>query len=191
MQIFILILVALWAGFFLWPLAQRRMGGGQRRDSIGSFTKKVTVLGRAGGHGPKATRAPAPAFSPGLANPPPAGGRALGAPMGFKATGVAPTGLPMSPIAQKRRRDALAMLALAAVGSLVLAVVLSSLALWVAQIVTDLLLVGYLTLLVHLRRRADDHRAKVHFLPQPAVSSVAAPSPQQSSALVLRRSVSS
>ena len=184
----ILILVALWAAFFLWPLVQRRMGG-NRRDSVGSFTKKVTVLGRAGGHGPKAA-VPAPTFAPGLASARPAG-RALGAPVGFKATGGTASGLPMSPVAQKRRRDALAILALAAVGSLVLALVLSSLALWVAHIVADLVLVGYLALLVHLRRRADEHRAKVHFLPQPTVSSSEAPSPRQSSALVLRRSVSS
>ncbi len=186
----ILILVALWAAFFLWPLVQRRMTGGQRRDSIGSFTKKVTVLGRVGGHGPQAARPASSTFSPGLASPRPAG-RALGAPIGFKATGVGRTGLPMSPNAQKRRRDALAILALAAVGSLLLAVVLSSLALWVVQILTDFLLVGYVALLIHLRRRADDQRAKVHFLSQPAVPSVLAPSPRQSSALVLQRSLSS
>lgn len=164
--------------------------GGNRRDSIGSFTKKVTVLGRAGGHGAKVGGPAAPTFAPGLASLRPKA-RALGAPVGFKATGGTASGLPMSSVAQKRRRDALAILAFAAAGSLVLAVVLSSLALWVAQIVADLLLVGYLALLVHLRRRADEHRAKVHVLPQPTVSSGGAPSPRQSSALVLRRSVSS
>lgn len=97
----------------------------------------------------------------------------------------------MSPIAQKRRRDALAVLSLAAVGSLLIAIVASSLVVWLIQIGMDLLLVGYLALLVHLRRRADGHRANLRFLPQPAVPSVAAPSPRQSSALVLRRSVSS
>ena len=164
----LLILAVLWAAFFLWPLVQRRLAGG-RRNSIGDFTKKVTVISRVGGHRtPRAPRGLVPLPTPGPANATP--------------QTTAPAGLPMSAEAQRRRRDALAILAVAALGTLLLAVVAANPVVWLVHIVADLLLIGYVGLLVSLRRRADERKAKVHFLPQPSL-----PSP----ALVLRRTASS
>jgi glucose dehydrogenase len=89
----------------------------------------------------------------------------------------------MSPVAQKRRRDALMVFAVLALGALLLAVTLGGMAFWTLQLVTDVLLVGYVVTLVLLARRAHERKAQVHFLPPPA--------PVRSSALVLRRTASS
>ena len=167
MQIFILILAVLWAAFFAWPLVQRRLTG-SRRDSIGDFSKRLTSIGGTGR--PGRSRSPRPLdLRP--------------RPVAFVATPTRrPAGLPMSPDAQRRRRDALAVLGVAVLCSLLLAVVAGNMLLWVAQIVADLLFVGYIAMLVHLRRRAEERRASVHFLSEPATPSA--------SAMVLRRTVS-
>ncbi len=89
----------------------------------------------------------------------------------------------MSAAAQKRRRDALAVLGVAVLCTLLLAVVTGSMLLWALQIVTDLGFVAYVAVLVHLRRKAQERRASVHFL-TPAVS-------RPSSPMVLRRTASS
>lgn len=165
----ILILAVLWAAFFAWPFLQRRLSG-TRRDSIGDFSKRVSTLGRIG--------------------PPTRGRRApvitAPRPVAFKAAGrPAPrTGLPMSPAAQQRRRNVLAGVFALALVTLVLAVVMGGTTVWALQLVTDLLLVGYVVALVLLAQRAHERRAKVHYLPQRAPV-------QQSSALVLRRTASS
>jgi hypothetical protein len=167
-SITILILAVLWAAFFLWPWVARRVSG-RSRDSIGDFSKRVSKLGHVGI--PHRRR-----HLPVLANPRPVAFKAAGAPR--------PTpGLPMSPVAQKRRRDALLGFAALALGSLVLAVVVGGVLFWTIQLVTDAMLVAFIVTLVLLARRAHERRAQVHFLPPPA--------PAQSSALVLRRTASS
>ena len=168
MTIFILILAALWAAFFLWPFVQRRLAGGGR-DSIGSFSKGVGVVRRVGGHGP--TRSLSPLAMPEL----PARTAAFGAAAGK------PEGLPMSPGAQRRRRDALVILGGAVVATLLLAVVSGNLIAWGVHAVTAVGFVAYIVALVHIRRRAEERRAKVHYFPQPA----------HTPSLVLRRSISS
>ncbi len=69
--------------------------------------------------------------------------------------------------------------AVAALGTLVLAVVVGSTLMWMVNLVATGLLVAYVGLLISIRRRADERRAKVHFLPGPSV---------QPRALVLHRS---
>jgi hypothetical protein len=167
-SITILILAALWAAFFLWPFLQRRFSG-RSRDSIGDFSKRVSKLGAVG---IPARRRSLPAIQ-------------APRPVAFKAAGMPSpsTGLPMSPVAQKRRRDALVCFAILAVGTLALAMLMGGMVMWTIQIVSDLLLAGFVAALVLLARRAHEHRAKVHYLP--------ARVPVQSSALVLRRTASS
>jgi hypothetical protein len=167
-SITILILAALWAAFFLWPFLQRRFSG-RNRDSIGDFSKRVSKLGHVG---IPSRRRQAPV----LAGP---------RPVAFKAAGVPRTtpGLPRSAAAQKRRRDALMGFVALALASLLLAIVLGGMVFWTIQLVTDLLLVGFVVALVLLARRAHERKAKVHYLPPRA--------PAQSSALVLRRTASS
>ena len=106
--------------------------------------------------------------------------------MAFKAAGVprATAGLPMSPVAQKRRRDALdGLRSSLALATLLLAIVFGGMLLWAVQLVADVLLVGYVVALVLLAQKAHERKAQVHYLPPR--------SPAQSSALVLRRTASS
>jgi hypothetical protein len=167
-SITILILAVLWAAFFLWPFLQRRLSG-RNRDSIGDFSKRVSKLG---GVGMPTRRRQMPV----LASPRPVAFKAAGGPQPT-------TGLPMSPTAQKRRRDALMVFAALALASLLGAVVVGGTVLWAVQLVTDVLLVGFVVALVLLARRAHERKAQVHYLPSRA--------PAQSSALVLRRTASS
>jgi hypothetical protein len=64
---------------------------------------------------------------------------------------------------------------------LLLAVVSASAAVWALHLLADIAFVAYIVALVQIRRRAEERRATVHFLPQPVVTPT----------LVLRRSVSS
>ena len=166
-SITILILAALWAAFFLWPFLQRRFSG-RNRDSIGDFSKRVSKLGHVG---LPSRRRPLPAIAPPR-------------PVAFKAAGHRPApGLPMSPVAQKRRRDALFGFAALALVTLVLALVVGGTAVWAIQLIADVMLVSFVVALVLLARRAFERKANVHYLPRPDTA--------QSSALVLRRTASS
>lgn len=87
----------------------------------------------------------------------------------------------MSADAQRRRRDALIVLGGGVLATLVLAVVSASVAAWAVHAIVVLAFAGYIVALVQIRRRAQERRATVHFLPQAVVTPT----------LVLRRSVSS
>jgi Ca2+/Na+ antiporter len=82
---------------------------------------------------------------------------------------------------RRRRRDVLLTLVAAAALTFVLAVLLGGPAVWL-HVAIDVVLAGYLWLLVQLRKSAADRAAKVRYLPQRA---------QQDPALLLRRSASS
>jgi hypothetical protein len=76
--------------------------------------------------------------------------------------------------AYRRRRQVMALLLITVAVTLAWALVLGYPGLWVAQVVADALLVGYVTLLVRLRRRSTERADKVRYLapieaPRPAV----------------------
>jgi hypothetical protein len=171
-----LVLGVLWAAFFLWPMVQRRMSG-TNRNSIGDFSRRVSALGGISGRGSKRSRGIAP-----IAAPRPVAFKAAG-PRTTRVSSGPSTGLPVSATARKRRRDALALFAIGAFGSLVLAIVVGGTVLWAIQILLDLLLIGYVVALVMIAKQARARRAQVHYLPPR--------NPAQSSALVLRRTASS
>lgn len=170
----LLVLAVLWGAFFLWPILSGRSSG-RRADSIGDFTYRLGVIGKTGGH---RRRREAPAAIPVAMPPsiPPA--RPLGKPGGPGAASVARPGA-MSR-AQRRRRDVLLILGVGVLSSLLLAIVAGNPLFYLVQAMTDVLLVGYLVLLVRMKQVATERRAKVHYLPAPA----SAPAPS----LVLRRS---
>jgi len=168
----LLVLAVLWGAFFLWPILSGRSSG-RRADSIGDFNYRLGVIGKTGGH---RRRREAPAAIPVAMPPsiPPA--RPLGKPGGPGAARVARPGA-MSR-AQRRRRDVLLILGVGVLSSLLLAIVAGNPLFYLVQAMTDVLLVGYLVLLVRMKQVATERRAKVHYLPAPA------PAPS----LVLRRS---
>ena len=87
----------------------------------------------------------------------------------------------MSSEAQRRRRDALVILGGGVLATLLLAVVSASSVAWAVHVFADFAFGAYIVALVQIRRRAEERRATVYFLPQP----VARPT------LVLRRTASS
>ena len=173
----LLILAVLWAAFFLWPLVQRRLEGG-RRTSIGSLSSSFTRSGSfTTGNGLAARISSTRRIRP-IATRPLPGPPARSASFGDDTR---PQGLPMSSEAQRRRRDALVILGGGVLATLLLAVVSASTVAWAVHALVDFAFAAYIVALVQIRRRADERRATVHFLPQP----VARPT------LVLRRTASS
>jgi hypothetical protein len=167
----LLVLAVLWGAFFLWPILSGRSSG-RRADSIGDFNYRLGVIGKTGGH---RRRREAPAAIPVAMPPsiPPA--RPLGKPGGPGARVARPGAMSR---AQRRRRDVLLILGVGVLSSLLLAIVAGNPLFYLVQAMTDVLLVGYLVLLVRMKQVATERRAKVHYLPAPA------PAPS----LVLRRS---
>ena len=172
----LLVLAALWGAFFLWPILSGRSSG-RRADSIGDFTYRLGVIGKTGGH---RRRRQAPTAIPVAMPPSIPPSRPLGAPGGPGVARISSsTSMSRS---QRRRRDVLLVLGVAVLSTMLLAVVAGNPLFYLVQAFTDVMLVGYLALLVRMKQTAIERKAKVHYLPAPA------PAPS----LVLRRtSVSS
>lgn len=137
-------------------------------NSISSFSKHLSVLERT---------------SPARIGP---GGNGERRPAGrpepiFPAASYVPARAAMSlPDARRRRRNVLYALAGTAVVTLLMVPFAGS-AMLVLHVLTDLLLVGYVGLLIRTQRLAAERRVKVHYLPR---ASTTAPEPQ----LLLHRS---
>ena len=67
-------------------------------------------------------------------------------------------------MARQRRRDTLSVLAVLFVASLLIGFVPGAQAAWYATLVFGLALGGYVALLVHLRRMAEERERKLHYL---------------------------
>jgi hypothetical protein len=173
----------LWAAFFLWPLLSGRSNSGRRADSIGDFSYRLGVIGKTGGHDRRRRSSPQPiavAMPPAIPPARPLHAAGSGGPVG-RPTGAV-FGMPHASgmtRSQRRRRDVLLILGVGVLSSLLLAIVAGNSLFWLVQGFTDALLVGYMALLLRMKRTETQRRAKVHYLPGPA-----APAP----ALVLRRS---
>jgi Flp pilus assembly protein TadB len=131
----LLILAVLWAAVLVPPVLRSRS---ESRRGFGDFTSRLGAVAHR--DSPPAPRRARAGRSRLHAVPPAAG-----------TTPRAST--TMSP-SQKRRRDVLMILVGAAVVTLGLAVLVTPM-LWVAQVVADVLLVVYLSLLVTLKRRGS------------------------------------
>ncbi len=182
----LLVLALIWAVVLLSWLRSRTAGS--FGDSIGSFRRHLHVLERTGPltvlpanrmRGPSPIDAPAFApvsLRPRISEPPPlpslAARRAAGAgPAGYRSAGVRAGAPGPSPAtlrrrhSQKRRRDLLLILVGLAALTLVLGFIPGLHALLYVQVVFDLLLIGYLALLVRIRNLNAERAAKVTYLP--------------------------
>lgn len=152
----ILILAAVWAVFLIPQIVRARAERGSG-DSIGAFQKQLSVLQRT-----------TPAAS-GMASP------FRGASPGPTVRPVRPGTLagtrPTVPAEARRRRKLVLVSLLAAAGTtLVLGLLPPLRPLLFVHLLVDVLLVGYVALLVHLRSAAWDRANKVAYLPGPAVA---------------------
>jgi len=160
------ILAVIWAAVLLPPYLQNRSES-RPADSISTFQRQLSVLER---------RAGTVTTPDGSAGAVPGASRAVGAPT---ASSSAPMRMSRS-AARKRRRDVLFTLGAAATLTFPIAVMLGGPA-WGLQVLCDLMLAGYVALLIQAQQRAAEQETKVSYLPGPQPG---APEP----ALALRRS---
>jgi hypothetical protein len=154
------ILAVIWAAVLLPPYLQNRSES-RPADSISSFQRQLSVLERRAG---TSTAGPVPNRASAVA---PA-----------RTSLVAPARMSRA-AARKRRRDVLFTLLAAAVLTFPLAVIMGG-PVWGLQLLCDLMLVGFVVLLVQSQQRMD-RETKVSYLPG---RQARAPEP----ALALRRS---
>ncbi|HSL56221.1 MAG TPA: hypothetical protein VK866_00100 [Acidimicrobiales bacterium] len=155
--IVVLVLSGLWA-VVLVPPAWRSLSRLTRSgDSIGTFSRKMSLLGGRSGSTLDLT----------------------GADLATRAPARRPAAAPRAS-ARKRRRDVLVGL-LAANGFTILLAVVAGGVFWMLWLVSATLLGGYVTLLVQLRKAAVEREMKVAFFPQQA------PAPELATVRPLRR----
>ena len=132
-------------------------------DSVGTFRRDLKVLERTTPltvrpanrlNDPAARRSPGPALrSPGMV---------------VTARRPIPVAASASALkrrqAQKRRRDVFFMLMAGTAGSLALALIPGLSIMWSVQVLFDVLLVGYLAILVNLRNRAAEREMKLRYM---------------------------
>jgi len=176
----LLVLAAVWAAVLI-PPALRARHEGRPSDSISNFRRQLAVLRRTG---PRSNRlGSVDHWARPYAPPPPTlasvsrlhGGLAVSGrpqPAHRGPVGPVPTGGRPSPASAarsrtlRRRRDVLTGLAAAVVVSLLLAVVTSlSSTFVILHVLADILLVAYVTLLIHQRNAAAERDMNVRFLP--------------------------
>lgn len=164
----LLVLAGIWAAVLI-PPAVRARAEGRPGDSISNFRRQLTVLNRTTPHAGRSGAGELRHRLHGPAGPVrngATGGSVVGRPQPAAVRGMSPSVSRSRTI--RRRRDVLTALLVAVVATLALGVFLGSSLVWGAQILVDVLLVGYIALLVHQRNVAAERDMKVRFLPQAA-----------------------
>lgn len=178
----LLVLAGIWAAVLI-PPAIRARAEGRPGDSIHNFKRQLTVLRRTGPHRASLngsgrvaggdhwyrSQNSQPALSP--VHGPLRSARTSPA-AAYRSPGRAAR--PVSPAVSaarsrtiRRRRDVLSALLVAVVATLALGLLFNMGIMLVAHVVVDVLLMGYVALLVHQRNVAAERDMKVRFLPQP------------------------
>ena len=138
----ILILGLIWAAVLIPPILKARKQQ-PRNDSVGDFHYKLSMLGHTNGthrKRPERVSTSRPVFAP--ARPGPAKQNQT----------------------QKRRQDVLFILLGISAGTLFLALLSRMPLLFLANLVADALLAGYIYLLIQYKQRASEQQSKVRFL---------------------------
>ncbi len=146
----LLILVALWGIFFLWPLVSGKFGqtGGRALASVDRFRHGIGSIGRSGGH-----------QLPHLGRPTPLAGP-VGPNLGPLPGVLRP---PASP--RRRRRQVLAIAASVSVPVLILAFVTDATAAWLLALIVCGPSLAYLAAVVRLEQAQRERIEKVRQLP--------------------------
>ena len=146
MTVLVILVIGLAWVAFLGPSILRARNRQGRTDSVGDFSHRLTQLGRTNGrHGDRRHDRPSPLSLQ----------RPLFAPSRSMRR--------MSSI-QKRRRDVLVILAGAATGTFLLALVVRSTPFFLLNVLVDAALVAYVYMLIQIRHQAAEQRTKVRFL---------------------------
>lgn len=161
----LVILAVMWVVVLVPPLLRSRQDS-RPSDSVVSFRRQLSTLQRTGPQLRSAGQAspvravyPAGAVRPRTARP---DARPSGRTTGYGAYGSAPGPAhpvrSLRPSARQRRRNVLFTLATFAGGTLLLAVASGNRTVWYVHIVADVLVLGYVYLLVQMRKLAEQRR---------------------------------
>ena len=177
----LLVLALVWGALAVSWLRSRSVN--TFSDSVGTFRRHLHVLERAtptsvppanrlrdsrthqaaGRPGVRQAAAPVRGGHPGPARSgrpvPPAGRGRLSRPVAGNAAALRRREM------QKRRRDVFVALLAATLGSFLLALIPGMSMMWSVQVIFDLLLAGYVALLVRLRNLAAERELKLRFMP--------------------------
>ena len=154
MSLVVLLILAVVWGVFLVPQVLRARADRAPADSIGSFRNQLHVLERA---------LPASHVRAPMARPAPLGGGVIGAPR------RAPYQPPSRTELQRRRQNVLLGLLAAVIATLALGLLFKPL--FLLNVVADLALAAYVTLLVRVRTITVEREMKVRYLPGPVLAS--------------------
>jgi hypothetical protein len=164
----LLILAVIWAAVLI-PPALRARAEGRPADSITAFHHQLAVLRRAGPRGargggwvPNDGGMAQPAFTQrhvALVQP------VVPTRVAARPMWNAPRRPSARSMARRRRRDILFSLLVAAGATLVLGAVPALRILWLAHVAVDVLLIGYVALLIRQRNLATERDLKVRLLP--------------------------
>ncbi len=187
----LLVLALVWGALLVSWLRSRSVN--TFSDSVGTFRRHLHVLERAtptsvppanrlrdsrprtpGGYGPGGRGGRGPGGQGGRRTV--AAGRTRPEPQIARPVSSGPRGRLSRPVAgnaaalrrrqmQKRRRDVFVVLVAATVGSFLLALMPGMSVMWPVQVVFDLLLAGYVAVLVRLRNLAAERELKLRFMP--------------------------
>jgi hypothetical protein len=152
----LLVLAGIWIAVIAVPVVRARSDG-KLGDSIGSFRRHLSVLERA------APLTVVPANRMHLPRNHASG--TIGPYRPVTTYGRVGPGRGKRQQAQKRRRDVLLGLVVAAAGSAMLAMIPGLSVMWMVNVVVDVLFVGYIALLVRMRNVAAEREMKLTFLP--------------------------
>ena len=175
----LLVLAIIWGVLLVSWLRSRTEG--TLSDSVGTFRRHLSVLERAAPatvapanrlrSGPVAGRSTIPPFRAAA----PIRGQRIGpstrvaqAPAPAVARRPSGESIVRRRRSQKRRRDVFFALAAGVCGSLMLAVVSGVSAVWSVQVFFDLLLAGYVAMLIRMRNLAAERELKLTFMPEAA-----------------------
>jgi hypothetical protein len=184
----IFILAILWAAVLLPPILRSRSNSGSP-SGVGDFMARLGSFGRSqqGNQG-------LPPLQPIMG---PIGGNGPVGPSGPVGPG-GPVRVPGGMTsAQRRRRDVLVGLLVAAGVTFLMAIVANSIIFWTLHLVVDALLGGFVFLLVQHKRRRSERQTKVRPIhppvrgvPAPALSQAHIEPPHEAQVLVLRKTAS-
>ena len=168
----LLILAVIWAAVLI-PPALRSRAEGRPADSITAFHRQLAVLRRAGPrtghHGADSGMSQRPGGFRSVSSPvsPSSAVAALARANGARVrpARAVPVARGRVSSARRRRRDIFLSLLVAAGSTLVLGAIPGLHVLWMVHVAADVLLVGYVALLVRQRNLATERALKVRLLP--------------------------
>jgi hypothetical protein len=164
-KLFLGVLAVAWIVVLVPPVLRARNDSRSRGDSIGDFQNRLGLLGRS--HSRHARRSARTAHAPRAITHSKLTNRVSRSPIAYPLAGpVEPVRTRGAERSARRRREVVTVLFTATMLSAAVAAALGGSAFWGLQILTDLLLLTYVSGMVWFRTSGADRMRNVRYLPQ-------------------------